>query len=72
MVNAIPADSLVHTTILNATRLLNFQNMDESVTAYSNLGADGIDGCLSTWLGESDDYNPNENLFIIRRLKPNL
>ncbi|MBM6653728.1 decarboxylase [Bacteroides mediterraneensis] len=65
VVNAIPADSLVHTTILNATRLLNFQNMDESVTAYSNLGADGIDGCLSTWLGESDDYNPNEKSFLL-------
>lgn len=65
IVNAIPAESLVHTTILNATRLPNYQKMDESVTAYSNLGADGIDGCLSTWLGECHDYDNNKKSFLI-------
>lgn len=65
VVNAIPAESLVHTTILNATRLPNYQKMDESVTAYSNLGADGIDGCLSTWIGESQDYNRTQKSFLL-------
>ena len=65
VVNAIPSESLVHTSILNATRLPNYQKMDESVTAYSNLGADGIDGCLSTWLGESLDYDKTKKSFLI-------
>lgn len=53
VVNSIPPQSLVHTAILNATRLVNYAKMSGDVTAYSNLGADGIDGCLSTWLGET-------------------
>ena len=53
IVDQIPKNALVHTSILNATRLINYTRMDSGVTAFSNLGADGIDGCLSTWLGES-------------------
>ena len=64
IVNLIPQKSLIHTSILNATRLINYTNMNSEVTAFSNLGADGIDGCLSTWLGESA-YCKEEKSFLI-------
>lgn len=65
VIHAIPAESLVHTTILNATRLPNYHKMDGSVLTFSNLGADGIDGGLSTWLGESLNYDSDKKSFLI-------
>lgn len=53
LVSKLPAGSMVHSTILNATRLASFANPDPSILFFSNLGADGIDGGLSTFLGES-------------------
>jgi len=60
----IPHGALVHTTILNATRLTNFQGLDDSVTCYSNLGAEGIDGGFSTFQGESEDFKTGLSFLI--------
>lgn len=49
----IPDGSLLHLSILNSTRLTNFWPMGSNVRCFSNLGADGIDGSLSTFLGQS-------------------
>lgn len=49
----IPSSSIVHTAILNSTRGLNLFNLNSNVKVFSNIGALGIDGCLSTLIGHS-------------------
>lgn len=50
--NNISSNSLVHLTILNSLRLFNF-TCKNHVRAFSNLGADGIDGGMSTFFGQA-------------------
>ena len=50
---AIPNGSLLHLSILNSVRLMQFQELDPSIECYSNVGTFGIDGCMSTFLGQS-------------------
>ncbi|MCC8015493.1 MAG: 2-succinyl-5-enolpyruvyl-6-hydroxy-3-cyclohexene-1-carboxylic-acid synthase [Eubacterium sp.] len=52
----IPNDSLIHLTILNSIRLVQFCDVKNNIKCYANLGADGIDGCLSTFLGQSAEH----------------
>ena len=49
----IPEDSLMHLSILNSTRIMQMFELKEGVQVYSNLGTDGIDGSMSTFLGQS-------------------
>lgn len=50
---AIPRDSVLHTAILNSTRLMQFFKLDPSITCFSNVNAFGIDGCLPTFMGHA-------------------
>lgn len=50
---AIPENSILHLSILNATRLMQFFDLSESITVYSNANSFGIDGCLPTFLGQA-------------------
>lgn len=49
----IPNDSIVHLSILNSVRMMSMFPLDKSVTTYCNIGTDGIDGPLSTFLGHA-------------------
>lgn len=49
----IPEKSILHTAILNSTRVMQFFPLKENVRSYSNVGALGIDGCLSVFLGQA-------------------
>ncbi len=49
----LPDDCLLHLSILNSTRICNYFQIPDSVKVYSNLGAYGIDGTLSTFFGQS-------------------
>jgi 2-succinyl-5-enolpyruvyl-6-hydroxy-3-cyclohexene-1-carboxylate synthase len=60
----IPDNSLIHTSILNSTRITNFWKLEKNVRCFSNLGADGIDGALSTFFGQSDAENRLSFLII--------
>ncbi len=60
----IPKDSLLHLSILNAVRLTNFNTIPEPVITFGNLGADGIDGALSTFLGQSSVHEKLSFLVI--------
>ncbi len=51
--DVIPDNALIHTSILNAVRLFDYSCINKDVLSFSNLGADGIDGCLPTFLGEA-------------------
>ena len=50
---SIPDYSILHTAILNSTRITQFFDFNKTVKYYSNLGALGIDGCLATFIGQS-------------------
>ncbi len=51
--NIIPDNSILHLAILNSTRLMQFFDLPYTVKTYSNFGALGIDGCLSTFMGQA-------------------
>ncbi len=50
---AIPENSILHLAILNSTRLMQYFPLQKGVKTYSNLGALGIDGCLSSFMGQA-------------------
>ena len=52
-VRALPEGSLLHTGILHSTRLMECQPVPAGVRVHSNIGTHGIDGTLSTFLGEA-------------------
>ncbi len=49
----LPKNSFLHLGILNSLRSMNFFVLDPSVTVSSNVGGFGIDGAISTALGQS-------------------
>lgn len=49
----IPENSVLHLAILNSTRLMQYFALQKNVRVYSNFGALGIDGCLSTFMGQA-------------------
>lgn len=49
----IPANSLLHLSILNSTRVMQMFPLKEKINVYSNIGTDGIDGSMSTFFGQS-------------------
>lgn len=51
--NRIPKDSHLHLGILNSIRAWNFFELNDSIRCSANTGGFGIDGALSTTLGES-------------------
>lgn len=53
LAETIPEGSLLHLAILNSTRVMQFFPLNKGVRTYSNVGALGIDGCMSTFAGQS-------------------
>lgn len=49
----IPEKSIVHSAILNSTRVMQLFRMRKNIKMYSNVGGLGIDGCLSTFMGQA-------------------
>lgn len=49
----IPKNSNLHLAILNSLRNMNFFALDKSIDTSSNVGGFGIDGALSTMIGQS-------------------
>lgn len=49
----IPDNSNLHLGILNSLRNMNFFSLDRSISSSSNVGGFGIDGALSTAIGQS-------------------
>ena len=59
----IPPNSYVHFAILNSLRVWNLFPLNSSITCSANVAAFGIDGCLSTLIGES--MNTEQLCFLI-------
>lgn len=51
--NKLPSGSIVQFSILNSLRIWNLFSLESSIECYSNVGAFGIDGGLSTLIGQS-------------------
>lgn len=51
--NKIPANSYLNFAILNSFRSWLYFDIDPSIKSFCNVGAFGIDGCLSTMIGQS-------------------
>lgn len=49
----IPENSILHLAILNSTRIMQYFQLANGVTTYSNVGALGIDGCVSSFAGQA-------------------
>ena len=52
-IKKLPAGSTLHVSILNSLRAINFFNFINPVTVISNVGGFGIDGPVSTLVGQS-------------------
>ena len=50
---AIPEQALLHVSILNATRLVQFFDLPRNVRVFGNVSTFGIDGCLPTFMGQA-------------------
>ncbi len=53
VVERVPSGSILHLAINNAIRLTNFFKLQPGVKVYANIGTHGIDGCLSSLLGQA-------------------
>lgn len=60
----IPHNSSLHLAILNSLRNMNFFNLDSSITVNCNVGGFGIDGPVSTIVGQSL-ASPNKKHFCV-------
>lgn len=53
VVERVPTGSILHLAINSAIRLTNFFKLQPGVKVYANIGTHGIDGCLSSLLGQA-------------------
>jgi len=53
LTKAMPKNSILHLSVLNSIRITQFFELPENTKVYANIGADGIDGALSTFLGHA-------------------
>lgn len=65
IVEKIPKDSILHLSINDSIRITNFFKIDESIRVYANIGTHGIDGCLSSFIGQSVANKSKESFLII-------
>lgn len=65
LVNSVDySKSFFHMSILNSIRLSNFSSNFLDCECFANLGTDGIDGCLSTFLGQTLNTTKDGYLII--------
>ena len=62
--NKVPENSIVHASVLNAIRISNYFGFKDNVKCFANVGADGIDGALSTFIGEANSTDKLSFLLI--------
>jgi len=64
VVEKIPSDSILHLSINNSIRITNFFKLNPNIKVYANIGTHGIDGCLSSFLGQAIAGNKQSYLII--------
>ena len=53
VVEKIPSHSILHLSINDSIRITNFFKLRSEIKTYANIGTHGIDGCLSSFLGQA-------------------
>lgn len=53
LIKQLPENSILHLSILNSIRISHFFELPKNTKVYANIGTDGIDGSMSTFLGQS-------------------
>lgn len=64
VVEKIPENSILHLSINDSIRITNFFKLNKNIKVYANIGTHGIDGCLSSFLGQAS-ANEKESFLII-------
>lgn len=64
VVERIPENSLLHLSINDSIRITNFFKLKKNIKVYANIGTHGIDGCLSSFLGQAIATDKNAYLII--------
>ena len=64
VVEKIPSDSVLHLSINDSIRITNFFKLNPRIKTYANIGTHGIDGCLSSFLGQAAAGNKQSYLVI--------
>ena len=64
VVEKIPSNSILHLSINDSIRITNFFNLNHNIKTYANIGTHGIDGCLSSFLGQAAAGNKQSYLVI--------
>ena len=49
----MPVNCNLHLSILNSIRISQYFKLPEGTKVYANVGTDGIDGCMSSFFGQS-------------------
>jgi 2-succinyl-5-enolpyruvyl-6-hydroxy-3-cyclohexene-1-carboxylate synthase len=63
LIKIMPENCLLHLSILNSIRNSHFYELPKGTKVYANIGTDGIDGSMSTFLGQS--YVSNKLSFLV-------
>ena len=63
VVEHISSKSILHLSINDSIRITNFFQLQPDIRVYANIGTHGIDGCLSSFLGQA--YATKELAFLI-------
>lgn len=64
VVEKIKPGSILHLSINDSIRITNFFKLNPGIKVYANIGTHGIDGCLSSFLGQAAAGNKPSYLVI--------
>lgn len=64
VVEKVPEGSILHLSINDSIRITNFFKLNKNISTYANIGTHGIDGCLSSFLGQSAAH-PEKPAYLI-------
>lgn len=64
VVENIPSGSTLHLSINDSIRITNFFKLHPNIKVYANIGTHGIDGCMSSLIGQSNGTDKLSYLVI--------
>ncbi len=65
VVERIPENSILHLSINDSIRITNYFKIKKNIRTYANIGTHGIDGCMSSFIGQAcADIEKNSYLII--------
>lgn len=64
VVENIPSGSTLHLSINDSIRITNFFKLNPNIKVFANIGTHGIDGCMSSLIGQSNGTDSLSYLVI--------